>query len=287
MNRNDGRDGQPQRDPWGESSSPQQGGDWQAQQGGQRARQPKQRKQRGGRGRGKSALKPGETPAAEAIPEERLSFIRRTYAWLTGAVFLCVAMMVALWQSPLAEPVITFVATTNWLIVLGLFLAFTWIGDWMAHRVESLPFQFIGMLVGVGAYAILFTYLVVASGALVDGQGVDASVFVHAGLLTLVTFGALTAIVFTTKQDFSVLRIGIMVMSILALGAIVAGVLFGFTLGLGFAVAMVGLSSAIIVYQTSNILHHYPTDRHVGAALALFTAVGMLFWYLALIFMDG
>ena len=43
--------------------------------------------------------------------------------------------------------------------------------------------------------------------------------------------------------------------------------------------AMVLLASGYILYDTSNILHHYRTDQHVAAALALFASVALLFWY--------
>ena len=44
--------------------------------------------------------------------------------------------------------------------------------------------------------------------------------------------------------------------------------------------AMVALVSAAILYQTSNIIHHYRTDQHVAAALALFASIATLFWYI-------
>ena len=43
--------------------------------------------------------------------------------------------------------------------------------------------------------------------------------------------------------------------------------LFGFELGVFFSVAMVAFAGAAILYDTSNVLHHYPEDRAVGAAL--------------------
>jgi hypothetical protein len=55
-----------------------------------------------------------------------------------------------------------------------------------------------------------------------------------------------------------------------ALVLIVAGVAFGFQLGTHFSVAMVALAGAAILYDTSNVPHHYPEDRHVAAALELF-----------------
>ena len=47
---------------------------------------------------------------------------------------------------------------------------------------------------------------------------------------------------------------------------------------------MVTLAGAAILYDTSNILHHYPHDRHVAAALELFASIVMLFWYLLRLF---
>jgi FtsH-binding integral membrane protein len=82
-----------------------------------------------------------------------------------------------------------------------------------------------------------------------------------------------------TRKDFSflggILRWGFIV----ALVLIVAGVLFGFQLGTFFSVAMIGLAGAAILYDTSNILHHYPEDRYVAGALELFSSVALMFWY--------
>ena len=61
---------------------------------------------------------------------------------------------------------------------------------------------------------------------------------------------------------------------------IVAGMIFGFQLGLVFMVAMVALAGASILYNTSQIMNSYPEDRYVGAALGLFAGVALLFWYI-------
>jgi len=67
--------------------------------------------------------------------------------------------------------------------------------------------------------------------------------------------------------------------------AIVGGVLFGFHLGTWFSVAMVGFAGAAILYDTSNVLHHYPEDRYVAASLELFASVALMFWYVLRLFM--
>jgi FtsH-binding integral membrane protein len=54
--------------------------------------------------------------------------------------------------------------------------------------------------------------------------------------------------------------------SFVALGLIVASIIFGFTLGVIFSVVMVGLAAAAILYYTSNILRYYRTDQYVAAS---------------------
>ena len=67
---------------------------------------------------------------------------------------------------------------------------------------------------------------------------------------------------------------------------IIAGFLFGFNLGLLFSFAMVALASGAILYDTSNVLHHYRTDQHVAGALALFASVALLFYYILYILIQ-
>ena len=73
---------------------------------------------------------------------------------------------------------------------------------------------------------------------------------------------------------------------VLALVAIVGSVLFGFELGTWFSVAMIGFAGAAVLYDTSNILHHYPEDRYVGAALQLFASIVLMFWYVLRLLMS-
>jgi hypothetical protein len=34
------------------------------------------------------------------------------------------------------------------------------------------------------------------------------------------------------------------------------------------------------LYDTSNVLLHYPDDQHAAASLELFASVALMFWYL-------
>jgi len=98
--------------------------------------------------------------------------------------------------------------------------------------------------------------------------------------LTLLGFAGLTGIAFYTRKDFSFLHTVLMWGGFAALGLIVAGSVFGFELGTFFSVGMVAFAGAAVLYDTSNVLHHYPVDRYVAAALELFSSVALMFWYI-------
>lgn len=107
-----------------------------------------------------------------------------------------------------------------------------------------------------------------------------------AAMLTLLGFGGLTAIAFWTRKDFSFVGAVLRWAGIVALLLIVGAVLFGFGLGTWFSVAMVGLAGVAILYDTSKIIHHYPEDRYVAAALELFASVALMFWYILQLVMS-
>ena len=108
----------------------------------------------------------------------------------------------------------------------------------------------------------------------------------QAAIITLALCTGLSAVVLITKKDFSFLRSALMVGGIIAIGLIVAGIIFGFNMGLWFSGAMVVLAAGSILYQTSNMVHKYSTDQHVAAALGLFASLMLLFWYILQIVMS-
>jgi hypothetical protein len=115
----------------------------------------------------------------------------------------------------------------------------------------------------------------------------DPQIVPLAGATTLVLLGALTAVVFITRKDFSFLRTILMFGGFAAMGLIVVAILFGFTLGPIFTYAMIAFACGYILYDTSNVLHHYRIGQHIAAALALFASVALLFWYILRLFMSS
>jgi len=112
---------------------------------------------------------------------------------------------------------------------------------------------------------------------------------IDTGRVTLCVFAGLTASVFITRADFSFLGPILAVAMFLMLGVIIAAIFFPPVqglLGLGFSFVMVALMAGYILYDTSNVIHHFRTDQHVAAALELFADVALMFWYVLRILME-
>jgi FtsH-binding integral membrane protein len=73
----------------------------------------------------------------------------------------------------------------------------------------------------------------------------------------------------------------------LAIVAIIGSIIFGFHLGTWFSVAMIGFAGAAILYDTSNIMHHYPQDKYVAASMALFASIAIMFLYILRLLMAN
>jgi len=221
-----------------------------------------------------------QVPVAAMGTETRAAFISRTYAHVALSILGFAAIESYFFSSGLAEQIAPRMLGVNWLLILGAFMVVGWLASHVAHRVESKPLQYAALVGFVFAEAIIFLPL------LYIAMLTEPAIIESAAGVTLLGTGGLTVVAFVTKKDFSFLR-GILVWAgILALVAIVGSVLFGFHLGTWFSVAMIGFAGAAILYDTSNVMHHYPEDRHVAAALELFASIALMFWYVLQLFMS-
>ena len=114
-----------------------------------------------------------------------------------------------------------------------------------------------------------------------------SGVIATAGIATLGLFAVLTTIVFVTRKDFSFMRSILWFGGFAAMGLIVCAILFNFSLGPIFTYAMIAFACGHILYDTSNVLHHYRVGQHVAASLSLFASVALLFWYVLRIVMAS
>ena len=229
--------------------------------------------------------------AMQSASSERAAFIRRTYAHLAGAVLAFAALETLLFTA-LGDMVGLNTIMEEYfrnpalhLVLLVGFIGSSYLARYWANNGGSATMQYAGLSLYIVAQAVIFVPLL-----FIAINFCDPTIVPKAGILTMCLFAGLTSVVFFTGKDFSFLRPILMIGSFLALGFILCVILFPGALtgwSLWFALAMVVLASIAILYDTSNILHHYRTDQHVAAALSLFASVAMLFYYVLMALMGS
>ena len=220
--------------------------------------------------------------AAMAAADERASFITKTYFHLAGAIAVFAGLDAIMLTTDFPRQFAELVRFNRfvWLGVLGAFFVVSMVAEKWARSAVSPAMQYAGLGLYVLAESVIFAPL------LYFANRSHPSVISSAALTTLVLFGGLTLAVFVTRKDFSFLRTFLVFGTIAAMGLIVVAILFGFQLGAIFFYAMIALCCGYILYDTSNVLHHYRIGQHVAASLALFASVAILFWYVLQLFMS-
>lgn len=211
--------------------------------------------------------------------DRKAAFYRKTYTHLALAVLLFILVEMVFFQIP---AVVNFALSLTqgwlWLAMLGGFMFVTNYAEKMALGTQDKNKQYLALLIYVIAEAFIFVPLIfIATQIAGDGGG---SILSQAAIMTIALFAGLSGIALLTKKDFSFLKSILSIGFFVALGLIVAGVIFGFNLGLWFSAGMVILAAGSILYQTSNMVHRYEEDQYVAASLGLFASLMLLFWYI-------
>ncbi len=227
----------------------------------------------------------------------RVRFIRLTYLHLFGAILAFVAVEYLLLTNRflvmhVSAPFVNFAlgGRYNWGVVLAVFTGMSIATHWLAQHTTAKPLHYLGLVLYVIAEAVIFVPLlaivIAETQEIVAHGGGNPNIIRDSALITLGVFGALTATVVFTKKDFSFLRSALIVGGAAAMGLIVLSIVFGFNLGIVFAIAMVLLAAGQILYETSQIVAHEDPEAYVGAALSLFSSIALLFWYVIQIVMK-
>jgi hypothetical protein len=219
------------------------------------------------------------TPVSQASVEDRSDFIWKCYAHVVGGILAFAAVLGYLVSSGIAIQIAP-AMMNNWLMTMGAFMLVGWGASHYAHRLVSKPAQYAAFAVLVVAEAIIFSPMIIFA-YLQDPSIIDSA----AGVTVLGCTG-LIATAMITRKDFSFLRGMLVWGGMLALAGIVASIIFGFQMGTWFSIAMIGFAGAAVLYDTSNIMLHYPQDRYVAASMALFASIALMFWYVLRLFMS-
>ncbi|MCJ7591454.1 MAG: Bax inhibitor-1 family protein [Woeseiaceae bacterium] len=220
-------------------------------------------------------------PVSSLAVEARSQFIWKCYAHVVGALLALVAIESYLFSSGIAAAIAAPMLGSP-MLVLGAFMALSWGASHFAHKLESTAAQYAAFAVFVVAWALMFVPML-AMALIMDTSG---SMIQSAAGVTVFGCVALIATVMITRKDFSFLRSVLVWGFFIALGLIGASLLFGWNLGTWFSVGMIGFAGVAVLYDTSNIMHHYPQDKYVAASMALFASIVMMFWYVLRLFMS-
>ncbi len=220
-------------------------------------------------------------PVSALSTEARSTFIWKCYAHVVGALFALVGIEFYLFSSGAAYPIANTMLQSPMLVIIG-FIALSWGAAHVAHRLQSTTAQYAAF----GAYVVLWAIMFVPLLALALTMDPSGTMIQSAGVVTVVGCAGLIATAMITRKDFSFLR-GVLVWGFfIALTLIGASLLFGWHLGTWFSVAMIAFAGVAVLYDTSNIMHHYPQDKYVAASMALFASIAMMFYYILRLFMS-
>ncbi len=207
---------------------------------------------------------PYESADVSALSPARVAFIRSTYAHLAGALLALAAIEAVLLTMVPPEIILGLFGNSRWslLLIFGAFMGASFLAQYWARSQTSVALQYAGLGLYVVAQAVIMFPLLWISTILVSGDPAypDYSLIGTAGILTLAIFFGLTVTVFLTGKDFSGLLPYLTVASFIALGVIVAALIFGFGLGLFFSLAIVVLMCGYLLYQSSAVMRDYPTN---------------------------
>src|ERR1700744_394067 len=213
--------------------------------------------------------------------DSRAAFITRTYTHVVGGILAFILIELGLFESGLAVQLGRSMLCVNWLLILGAFLLVGWLATRTAQTSTSLAMQYFAYGAYIVAEALIFVPLLYIANAKAPGA-IDS-----ATLITALGAGGLMVVAHRTRKDFSFLRAILMWGGVIALLAIVGGVVFGAQLGTWFSVLMIGFAGAAVLYDTSNIIHQYPEDSYVSAAMQLFASIALMFWYVLRLVMGS
>ncbi|WP_010251081.1 Bax inhibitor-1/YccA family protein [Myroides injenensis] len=225
------------------------------------------------------------TPVAHESDVVKAQFYKRTYGNLAVGVLVFIIFEAVLLNTPfIVEGMFSLMGMGkfSWLIILGAFMGITWFAQNLTYKTANKPQQYAGFGLYILAEAFIFVPILYVAMSMTG----DLSLIAQAGVLTLALFGGLTGVVFGSNANFSFLRSILTIGFFLAMGTIIAGMIFGFNLGLWFSLAMVGLASGSILYNTWQIKNEFAADQYVPAALSLFASLMLLFWYILRILMS-
>ncbi len=219
-----------------------------------------------------------EVPVAAQGLEVRQRFIRKTYIHVAGAIIIFTGLESLLLNTAVGFKFAGAILSMGWLPMIGLFILGGWISSHFAHAAKTKSGQYLALAAYIVLEAIIFLPMLVFAMIKVPGAIENAATATILGSIGLI------GLVHTSGKDFSFLGSILKWVGLCAIIFIICSLIGGFAPGIWFSVLMIAFAGAAILYDTSNILHHYPEDKYISAALQLFGSIALMFWYILRIF---
>jgi len=217
--------------------------------------------------------------AAQDTADNRAQFIRKTYTHVAGALAAFIILETIFIQTGIALRIQSIFSGIPFLF-FGVVIAGGFITSHLSNSM-SRQMQYLGLAVQVVFYAVIFALLIPY--AIVYAPKALPAAALTTGGLTL----GLTSVVFSTRKDFSflapIITIGFFILLAVGLGSFIFNYAVSTML---FAGAGALLAAGALLFDTSKVLHHYPTHMHVGASVHIFGSIMTLFWYILQLFMS-
>lgn len=199
-----------------------------------------------------------QMPALVLTGEQRATLVRRTYSLVFASVLVTIlATSVAMTQEALLVSAARHPFITMILAMVPL---------WMAMKTRdsaprALGFVFLfNMVMGVAIAPIIYVY-----------SRSEPGIVGQAGILTLSTFGVLTAYAWSSRRDFSAWGSFLVVGLWVLIGTSLLNMFFrNQTAGLWMAAVGVLLFSGLLVFDTWRLRNVYGPDDYVPAAVNIY-----------------
>jgi modulator of FtsH protease len=214
-------------------------------------------------------LAPGKRAVAQAIPAERLAFLKKVYGLLFASTIVGIGGGVIGVLN--ADKVIPY-----WWLLFVLFFV-TYFATYMVRKKEGINTMmlFIFTFVSGLVLAPLLTFVLwqfEMDGPVIIGEALG---------LTFAAFAGLTAYVFLAKKDFSAWGGALMMgLFMLIIGGFIGIFIGGPAYHLAISVLGVVIFGGFILYDTSMIMKRYQLNEHVAAALTLYIDLFYMFIYI-------
>lgn len=213
----------------------------------------------------------------------RQDFIARVYGHLAGGFLVFGIIEALLLNSPIGASILAAIfafGQLGWLALVAMFMLVGWISRSVLASSRNTSKQYLGYGLYILMEAILFLPLIYIA------TQVAPEIIPQAGMMTGALFLGLTAVAFASKVRLNFLGPILGIASMVLLGVMFTGLIFGFSLGLWFSAIMIAFAGGAILYDTDRVLNETDHGSHVSAALELFASVAMLLFYILRILLQ-